>query len=676
MKGFKIKYRNGVNGTLVDWTPNINVHNMSAIKRRVESKVKGEAGIIGYDKVNLTLRWNPGSNPVYQAFSGDLSSIQRYIFEIFGIKDNNTEVRQFVGIADFSSLDWPDLERKISFNVIDKLKALDILTSATKQRGDAFSMASRLDPSAEYVYMFSGAGSGNLYPSHNWSSFGNCGDEAIFINFYDDGSYWGYPYAMTQTCVKRGETVVDSTGKLFFVMDAWLAYLPTTLANDIGYNVQSTWVRLYPLDGIASLYFARDAASILSNNYYGLGEEYIDVIGAQDANGRYPVVGFDALKILTALVKVAWPNDTIINRIGTTTYPISLDYFTLLTDEMPLGKHPFDAAKMLADSMRCYIYYNKDGNCVVQNKANLGTNGITRTFSTSRKSTGTKKYHWDKLADGVTVTVKSGKTIDGVTLVGTASVQKYAGIKPRNEIKVDIIAPNTVTQTQEGLNAYALTIANEYLDFYGKRHWAYLISTGIYDDMLDWELLDNVTINSESYFFDELDIDLFRGKASFEGVSVTKYDYDRQQVHIAMNKQNYYQSSVSASSSSGTTIIQQQSEPMPMKSFDYQMVGGSGYKVADVSAGEIAIFITVFLQTVFISSQISQFRVYDSSGTLFDINKIMGKLTLLQPQRIHIGKKYTADDTIYLEMIAGAQQAVQGAGFLLTEKFKYAEVAQ
>ncbi len=675
MKGFKIKFKNGINGTLVDWTPNINVHSMSAIKRRVESKVKGEAGVIGYDKLSLTLRWMSGSNPVYAAFSGDLTAVTRYIFEIYGVKDNDTEVKQFIGIADFSSLDWPDMERKISFDIVDKLKALDILTSTTKQRGNIFTMASRLHPSADFVGMFSGQGSGSLYPGHNWSSFGNCGDEAVFVNFQDDSSYWGYPLNMTQTCVKRGETLVDSSGKLFFVMDAWLAAVPATVATAIGYSVQATWARIYSLTDIIYLYFAKNADSLYSNDYYGFGEEYIDVIGSVDENGRYPVVGFDALKINTALIKNSWPNDTIINKVGSTTFPISLDYFTLLISEMPLGKHPFDAVKMLADSMRCYIFYNKDGQLVLQRKSNLGSNGTTRTFSTFRKSSGTKKYFWDRLVDGVTVTVKSGKTVDGITLEGESSVQKYAGIKPRNEIKVDIIAPNTVAQTQEGLNAYALTIANEYLDFYGKRRWSYPISTGLYDDMLDWELLDDVTINGEDYFFENLDIDLFRGKGSFLGVGLTGYDYDRQQVHIPLNKENYNQSSASSSASSGTTIIQQQSEPLPTKSFNYQMIGGSGYKVADIVAGEIVIFITVFVQTVFVANQISQFRVYDSSGTLFDITKIMGKLTGTQPQRIYIGKKYTSSDTIYLEMTAGAQQATQGAGFLLTEKFKYQEAA-
>ncbi|NJD22622.1 MAG: hypothetical protein FIA82_08140 [Melioribacter sp.] len=721
MKSFYIKYRNGINGTPVDWIPKDNVHvrSMSSIKRRIESKIKGESGLIGFDNLSIALR-NEGA--VYNAFNGNLSAVQRYIFEIYGIKDNDTEEKEFEGIADFSSISRPDMEKQIKFNIVDKLKALDILTSTAKQRTAPFNWKNRISTDYDFHNFYWGAGqtgnegwskfakvffkfnvTGVITPptedvsiySNNASTFtcrknnlsgGNGtitfewtsgtnepGDYGQLVKDYGGGDNnlnyssrekicdvsiiasfvhnYGSQIAHTQVCLKKGETlrILDTATqeyKQYLVIDSWLAATPSQIAAG---GVQTTWIRLYPAD-ISWLYPNHRAAfngfspisDAYPSTYYDEAENYIDLIpSVPDIYGGYAINGFDALNILRAQIKKAWPNDTIVNRTGSTTFPISLDYYTLLIDEMPLGKHPYDAVKMLADSLRCYIFYNKAGEFVIQKRSRIGTDGTVRTLDITKKFSGTKNDFWDKLADGVKVTVKSGRTVDGVLLEGNSSIQKFAGIKPRNEITVEIIAPDTIEQTQSALDAYAYQIAVEILDFYGNRHSSYPIGSVLYDDILDWELIDRVTINSVEYFFETLDIDLFNNKASFLGVEITGHDYDREQVHIALSPANYASASGFGSSSSGggsSTVIVNQTETakMPKKEFTYQNVGQTDIKIYEMKPGEILTGIDIDTRTAFLINQIGNFKIYDVSGDLMTLNEIMGKLLLAKPQSKNI----------------------------------------
>jgi len=676
MAGFKLRFKNGINGSWQDWTPNNNVYvyELGAIKRQIESKVKGEAGLIGYDSVSIALRNDPGS-VVNSVFSGDLSGVQRYIFEIYGIKSTGVEVKCFEGVADFLSITRPDNGRKIKFNIVDKLKALDILTTTNKQRGDMIALSTRVDENTDYVYAFSGRGSGGSYPGHDWGTFGNCGDEAILVSFQQDQEmYWGNPLHMTELCVKRGETIKDESGGLCFVRDAWLEQVPETLANSIGVYVYATWVRLAPADDNYKFFVVGiTEPRIYLSTYYASEEEYIDVIGTQDANGRYPVAGFDALKIIELIIKNAWPDVTIINRTGATQYPIDLNYFTALIDEMPLDKQPYDCLKSLADSMRCYIFFDKLGRLVLQKRSTIGTSGTVRSLDQYSKASGEYKDFWEKLVDGVNVTVKSGITINDVPLVGYASVQKWPGIKPRNPINIEIIAPNTVALTQEALNTYALDIATEYLNWYGKRHGYYSISTALYDDMLDWELIDRIPINSVEYFFENLLLNLYSWNGSYGGVEIQAHDYDRQQVHIAMKKETYYSGGYAAGGG-GSTVINQtitQSSGLPVFDFSFLNNGQSNIKIYDLPDTEMLEGFEVKIETPWLINTIGGFRLYDgSNNTLMTIDKIMGKMLTVSLSQVRLMKKYTANTSIYLELINGAQSATQGAGFIVVKKFK------
>ncbi len=623
-----IKFKNGISGTLVDWTPDTTIYNIGSIKRRIESSNKGEAGIIAFDNVSLTLNYASGNNSVYNAFNGDLSAAQRYIFELHGKKSTGVTSKLFEGLTDFSSLNWPDLEKKINFDVVDKLKAFDIITNTTKQRGEPITITSRTSvwaPDADFIYGFSGAGSGNLYPGNDWTAFGHYGDLYCFVCLKRDSSYWGQPISNEVLMLNRGETIMQGD-KRFLVLDSKVQTCPAEVASAIGYYVSCTIAKLYPIDNTQKLIVLSLTDPVLyQSTYFNKEAGYIEIASPiPDADGMYPITGFDALKIIEAIVENAWINIIISNQTTYNEFPISLEYCSQLLDEDPFDKHPLDAVKFLADSLLCYIYFNKEGTLILKKKTDIST-GTVRTFTPSRiKSGGKKQYFWDKLVDAVTVVVNSGKTAiittsgtlivgeryyiqtynygddfrnvgaasntagqsftatgttpatwangsalyrlinqsntDGVILQGNATVASYPGILPRNEIKMEIVVPNNIDSTQDALDAYALSIAQDTMSFYGKRHYYYDLTSILTDDMYDWDLLDLITINGEQYFILSLDIDEPNTSIHFELVSVQGYSYDPQQARIPLSPANYnntaggnFSTSSSSSPSSGSS---------------------------------------------------------------------------------------------------------------------------
>jgi hypothetical protein len=156
-------------------------------------------------------------------------------------------------------------------------------------------------------------------------------------------------------------------------------------------------------------------------------------------------------------------------------------------------------------------------------------------------------------------------------LQGQATVASYPGILPRNEIKMEIVAPNNIDSTQATLDAYALSIAQDTMSFYGTRHYYYDLTSILTDDMYDWDLLDLITINGEQYFILSLDIDEPNTSIHFELVSVEGYSYDPQQARVPLSPANYNNTSggnfstSSVSSSGGSVSALNYTSALPLK---------------------------------------------------------------------------------------------------------------
>jgi hypothetical protein len=556
MSHLKIYFKNGINGTRVDWSQYLST--MGKIKKKVESNKAGEAGVIVFDKVNIVLEYKAGT-PVYNAFNTDLNSIQRYIIEIEGLKTNKSSVQEFSGIIDFASLSWPDGEKKIGFDVLDKLSAIDVIANISTQRQNV-NVASRLGISGSY-----GIGISKV----NLQGVGECyALPTSTITYVNYTATPDQPIPHPTLLLEKGDTFLHPNIGAYGpegVIDAGLK--EKFLVIDSGFTnyngVATTWIKVlgtppsnFEYNPGTYEYFIPHI-SIWSKAYYN--ESDICCYG-YDSYNRYVVTGFDALLIIQAIYNQVWGTSTFINRSGSTQFPIPLSYFIKLIDENPFGLHPLDALKMLTDSMLCYIYINHTDELVIQKKTDLGTNGTTRTLNNQLlKKGGNRKYMWDKLVDEVEITVNSWvKNGAGEYLQGSSSLKKSPNIKSRNPFKKEVLALSNSANDLAALNDCASTVSYEYFQFYGNRHWGYNLSLRMNDSMFDWELLDNITIDGQQYFFVSLSLDLIRRSLDAELVSVQSYNYDFTQAHIALNDSNtsnYYSSSTGSESSGGTAVL-------------------------------------------------------------------------------------------------------------------------
>ena len=553
----KIYFKNGIDGTPEDWTPYLS--SIGKIKPKVESDKAGEAGVIMFDKVDAILEYKSGT-PVYTAFNTDLTSIQRYIIDIYGLKTDKSEHERFIGLINFQSLDWPDGEKKISFEVLDKLSALSILQAVAARESRSLKTQNPpwLTPlnyaAGEYyqinigntpevnieVIKYTGS---PLTPHHV--------DVGSTVPVFDAGE-------ILRTSDGTNEKLLFATGRYFYPgnyleeNDTWLEAASDSDNLIGGYRIDSS-------DGDAYL-ISNPSVKLryYKDEFYG-GEITNQISAYYDGILKQRVTSLSAQKIIKLIYNQAWPGEAVINR--SSDYSIANEYWRQTIDENPFGMHPLDALKMLADSMQSYIFIDRFGELVIQNKSDLGTNGTTRTLSSSLlKKNGNKKYMWDKLVDEVQISVKSWvKNPDtGEYLVGYFSLKKNVNIKSRNPFKKEILATSSETNTQTLLDAYAASIATDYFYFYGWRHWAYNISLKMNNSMFDWELLDNITIDGIQYFFISFSIDLMTRTLDAELVSVEHYDYDFSQAHIVLNDSNeskYFSSSSPSGGGAGVSVF-------------------------------------------------------------------------------------------------------------------------
>ena len=293
-----------------------------------------------------------------------------------------------------------------------------------------------------------------------------------------------------------------------------------------------------------------------ANSYYSLPD--INIFG-NDTFNRSVLKAFDALKIIKAIASKTLAPLIFVNRAGTEVYPVSLNYYTKLYDDAPFGKHPLEALKLLADSMMCYIFIDKAGRFVIQKKTNLGelNNGTERVFNSIRLSEASipRRYFWDKIIDGI----KTKITSDGY-LNCSVSKQIFQNIKPRNELDKEIIALNSVEFTSKSMSDYASDIADGYLNFYGKRHESFLVDMSLYDDLLDWELLDYISIAGKTCFFSGIEIDIVGREFHAELITVQGEGYYKGQANVPLSIDKYNKTSnggYDSGSSTGESTVSQ-----------------------------------------------------------------------------------------------------------------------
>ena len=603
----KVKFKNGFNATPVDWTPFMVLKDIGVIKRGVESDNPGEAGLIVFDNAALTFRYEAG-NVVYSAFSEELSSARVYLFEIWAIKSTKEEVKIFEGIVDFTTIEWNINERLISFEVVDKIKALDLISDTEPQRGELADASGRMNCSdylTDYIKrVLPGLGVWieiQTFELINNGGFLERGNPVPHVQaILNRGEIFIHPAGqvgaclVTDSCLMQSmggwnttfvkihpvkwcslslpayadETFVTVSGNIFNENDTVYLESPsqteflkildegTGNGTSVIYNVQRHYTggNSFNWENGSRINFSDDKITYIinldepppnthilyyGNNYYSQAD--INIYET-DEFGRSRLAAFDALKIMRGIAGKTIAPLIFINRTGENSIPVSLNYYSELSGYSPFGKHSLEALKLMADSIKCYLFIDKGGSFVVQKKNRLGefNFGNERTFEPERLAGADipRKYFWDKLIDGAEARITS----DGI-ISARASKQIFPDIKPRNELYKEIAALGGIEFTLPALSAYALETAGEYLDFYGKRHETFPVSITLYDDLLDWDLLDYIIFEGKVCFCSSLEIDIAAREFKAELVTVEGEFYYKGQANVPLSVINYNGSS-------------------------------------------------------------------------------------------------------------------------------------
>lgn len=538
----KIEFKDYPSGTWQDWSEYL--LEAPSISKKIESENEGEAGVIVFDNASVSLKYDADS-PVYNAFSIDLSSKQRYLFRISAVKTDKTYVQLFEGMADFSTLKWLEYGKVITFEILDKLSALNILQNLPVR------IFSTLD--ARVLAQ---------QPTADGLRFDVLADGSMLIHPYRYTTFPEVEYLpLTSVILHPGELLLDPAAMdPFYEPTKRYLIVKDSLISGDGYNQIFYYAPnelTFHYDPATTNYMFAD----LGTGVIEFAEKEIYGIDILNYSAGVPV-SINGFAFIDILIKSVWTDITITYR-GIASFSVPLAYFLFLMDENPFGKDPLDALKMLADSMKCYIYNDRTGNVIVQSKSALATSGTTRSIGTTKIISGPEKsYFWDKLVDGVEVNVTSWvqDTATGELLLGKSTMTKQPTgtgftstqiIKPKNSIKRDILVGDDTTDTQAELDAFAAQEALAVLNFYGLRHGAFDVVLNLDDNTIDWDIIDNLLLDGLTTFFTSLDFDLVERTLTLKPVEVAGHDYDYRSIVVGLSEENSSSSISSPSSSSG-----------------------------------------------------------------------------------------------------------------------------
>ncbi|HEX2866102.1 MAG TPA: hypothetical protein VHO03_03620 [Ignavibacteriales bacterium] len=518
----KLRFKDYPNGAWEDWSDFLITP--PQISKRVEADKAGVAGAVVYDDAGLVL-WKESGNPVYTAFNKDLTAVQRYLFEIYCPNSKGQQRKLFEGMADFGSNDEPELSNTLSLTVKDKLSAmalLEIENARTYQEGVTPAGSTH---AVEYSFI---AGSGVTYLDIRFkASEGSYTAISTSESLWplNRGMVWVHPVDNTKHLILSSKIINLGAGNNQLECVLYPAVKSTSTIVKYDNEVQ---MKKYS----AAVYSQDIGVYAMSTLYYGSAP-------------TLTLLRYDGIKFISALLKKQWPDSAVVNRTGSAEFPVPLEYFEQLIFDQPFNTDPYGALKLLAGSMQCYMYFDNDSNLVLQSKKNIGTNGTTRSLGTTAKIDASGKYFWDKIADGVSINVKSwvmqnGETITGKAQLGKTKPGSTAPIKPKNGISRDVLATDSSINTQDALNAYALQVAEDDMNFYGLRHGLKRAKLDLDDNILGvdedptsgWDILDNIVIDGASYFWPRMSYDLVKKTLDVDFVGVQGHEYVPGQVSV------------------------------------------------------------------------------------------------------------------------------------------------
>lgn len=529
ISNIKIEFKDYPSGNWLDWSDYL--IDLSGISLNIESDNPGEAGVIVYDKATLYLNYQTGS-PVRDYFHPNITATDRYLFRISLLKSDGSYITKFQGVADLLSLSWGEFEEVIKIDVVDKISALSFLTA--EQSRQSFKIKDRILSQVPIATGFEFQYHTNT-PNFVYLS-------VFHPNVYDDltGTVLNVGDVVDIPEVNTGESRLRVVTKVTYMISPnhgkycnkveFVPYLDMTDFDVIQYSEGGTpdWNNHTAYD---YLLYGIDVRNIVNNE----------------------LVSLNGINVIKSLYLQAWPNTSVIIIPGTLTYDIPAEYSVRLTTENPFGKSPLDAFVMLVNSFKpndsiisgCYVYVDANDNLILQSRSSL-TSGTQRTLGTTTILNRQKKFSWDKLSDGAEVTLKSwfiddktGEYLDAKVILTSKPPGASGFIKPRNPVKKEVISnskPSSGQDVKEFLVQKANAFAQDILDFYSKRRESYELKLNLDDNVIQWSILDYLTLESKDYFITNLNIDAKKRIVGITLVGVTGYTYDIRNVIIPYNE--------------------------------------------------------------------------------------------------------------------------------------------
>ncbi len=513
---FKVEFRDYPSGQWHDWSEY--VVNAPTISRRVESDIEGEAGVIVFDNTSLEFYYEAG-NPVYNAFNLDLTSKIRYLLKISHYAGTQY-VKLFEGMVDFTTITFPDLSNSITFDVVDKISAIGILASEPV-RG------------AEGVF---NQHVGNDFSSSYYLRRDTTVNNGLEIYREFNGSI----VSMPANTIQKGMVLSYEENKFLLIKNIYEENI------EAPGGTQVKVLKVVPvMNNEEILQFGTEPYYL---NYKKLLSRNIYNTDCHIYSGGIPQ-SYDGLKIIKSIIQSQWSDINFINRTGMGSFPVPLEYYVKLIDENPFDNDPLNALKYLADSLQCYIYINRNGDLVMQKKASLNENGVSRSIGSTRIVDSVRKYFWNKIVDGVEVKTnswvadaESGEFLEGYSIRTKSAPGSAAYVKPKNKITKEVIVADSSITTKEELDLHAESFAVSTINFYGKRRSCYTHTLDLDSNTVYWDLLDNITLNGVKYFYTSLNIDLESETIEVDFIEFQGHEYDYRQVLIGLGDNSSIQS--------------------------------------------------------------------------------------------------------------------------------------
>ncbi len=520
-------------GTSKDWSEYLVIPPI--ISKSVESELAGQAGLIVFDEANIELIYN---STVASYFS-DPTQQERHLFLIKLDSD-----LLFEGIADISSIQFSDFKKTISIKVIDKLAAINILQERPLREGPHNLLYQRnSNTTVDRILVETGAASSSSH--HKWF-------QMRYAKALGGGNYQIYPTTLSNS-PRLGEIVQSP-------YDSNKISLVTYVGKKAGFVGDTDPIVLDIITDDESYPKPSGNQKVVNNLFYYMSEvfgtdilvkEYRStyIVKYQDAGNEidvlctpgYALTAFNGKKIIEAFIKNVWPTVGIIFK-GANDLHIPLKYYQQLISENPFGKTPLDALVTLADLINCYIFFDKNGDLIIQSKDDLYSAEARSIGQTPIYRGPIEKYMWDKLVDGVEVKVNgwSRDPQTGAFLVGYSRITKqpegygeFEVIKPRNLVTKDLISIDGSTNTQQELNQRAYIEAVRIMEFYGKRHASFELELALDQNTINWDLTDKLLIDGKDCFIESMDINLVEKSVNISCTEIQGHEYDIRQVVIS-----------------------------------------------------------------------------------------------------------------------------------------------